>query len=130
MIAKLAMQDTVLLPTTNVLDGVEGKVLPVLDAGLFVEDGWGRTANVVWGVATVAIGGGEGGSRGRELVRCYEREQLEKEGLGFVKAMFKAFYVALGRTSGKKVLAEAGPAMVVVMAESAKCRRGWKGKGE
>lgn len=40
VISKLTMQSAILLPSEDVLRSVEGKVLPILDSSLLVEDGW------------------------------------------------------------------------------------------
>jgi hypothetical protein len=79
----------VVLPAADGLGAVKGVLLPVLDAGLLVEERWGGAVAVFGGGAVCDLGGYAG-----ELVGGDEGEDLEEELLGVVETVLQAFYVA------------------------------------
>ena len=88
----MAVDSAVCLPSSDVFDGIEWEAFPVVDAGLLVEDGRaGAAGHVFWGVAHAR--GGEVGGCGGELIGCGDRQELQKEGLGFVQTVLEAFDV-------------------------------------
>jgi hypothetical protein len=72
----------VVLPAADGLGTVKGVLLPVLDAGLLVEERWGCAVAVFRGGAVCDVGGYAG-----ELAGGDEGEDLEEELLGVVETV-------------------------------------------